>query len=477
MKIPLRTFLVGASCGYAILLVAFLAALVCAIVFGVQERQQSDCVHMMTQMEYDEIVGDCVPSHYAFVHDGESHYANPNFAGELADDCSRSFHRELIKSGKTYSRCDDDENGRRKLKEASEVAHYKGAVYASPPFKIDKEREGTECYKMCQDEDGHDVDWWFAYKIPQQYEFYYATSKSSSTWTKGKYTLDKDNSIVARAYQYAMECGGIQYNDGPPAVMGTIAQPGGHMKGVVWENGWLQHSWPETGIYKGKWFPGSIDNGQHFLCVSGGGYYTFYDDIDNAKPHLLKGSKFLKSYAKKPTSTKWTEPKVPYRVFSKKPGDDVDFVQFNLVLSSFLKAESKPADLIYYQTWRKGGEMFTSVNDVQYVCEVKLPGSTKFSTWNDHGKWVIGKDILKKKWVCGLDNNYACTQLNRGGTGLCINDDGLHDLLYNAVKDGKSSYPDECPEDDIDCYKCRFPESCETDKKDCARQDKNLCIP
>lgn len=144
----------------------------------------------------------------------------------------------------------------------------------------------------CRDESGKLVDWYYLYKLPNDYEnsgsvdqketglnYAFITPSSMDQWTLSKHLINESSSMAARTLSLAYGQSGsennlvMMYNDEPP--QGTADETRGHTKGVVVANDvngfWLIHSVPK--------YPPSTEDaydypksgtiyGQSFLCLS-----------------------------------------------------------------------------------------------------------------------------------------------------------------------------------------------------------------
>jgi deoxyribonuclease II len=143
----------------------------------------------------------------------------------------------------------------------------------------------------CRDESGNMVDWFYLYKLPNEFDRkaetveqsnsglnYLFITASSDRWTLSQRLINESNSMpgltLSPAYHKNNDNFVMMYNDEPPN--GATDGSRGHTKGVVVANDisgfWLIHSVPKypPALEEGRYdYPhtGTI-YGQSFLCIS-----------------------------------------------------------------------------------------------------------------------------------------------------------------------------------------------------------------
>eukprot|EP00483_Globobulimina_turgida_P006893 UN06906 len=157
---------------------------------------------------------------------------------------------------------------------------------------------------QCLNENGHDVDWWFIYKINHglSYTYYDALSNIHSFPVIENRMLSDRNTALAytltQIWKNSKSYNFIAYNDEPP--MGKSYSNYGHTKGILaydfkHSNGYfLSHSWPKFPNLNGSTYnlnAASTKFGQTFLCISYESYTTMNSiayQIRYNKPYVYR---------------------------------------------------------------------------------------------------------------------------------------------------------------------------------------------
>ncbi|CAL8092961.1 unnamed protein product [Orchesella dallaii] len=218
-------------------------------------------------------------------------------------------------------------------KDIAAIPSYNTETTAVPPVK-------------CKNEQGKDVDWFVAYKLPKirtsanplvraglAYAYIEPSPANSTkvssttrdgsvpheekgslsrghegigttftaTWTLSKFGIDSPGSMVGRTVaklyvKNVQDAAFLTYNDQPP--VGPTINSGGHTKGIIVTSlasgFWLQHSVPHfpliTSNYQYTYPATGKSNGQVFHCIS----FPSSGDVDNlgkildiTKPHIV----------------------------------------------------------------------------------------------------------------------------------------------------------------------------------------------
>lgn len=332
---------------------------------------------------------------------------------------------------------------------------------------------------MCRDENGKNVDWFIAYKLPKDerskdpqngLKYVYSSSELTSTsWIAGKYPITDGRSIFAQTLStlygsHSSNFNFILYSDQPPK-----SEPGsgkGHSKGALLfdqDSGlWLTHSVPGFPIdpdsgSKYEYPSTGIPNGQTLLCIS---FKT--KSLEDITTNLLYIRPHIYGFSINPTvrtshpqldsliNKKWIKTGVSQRTLTTIGGQS--FMTFGKSPSNFLDIYSEvlaptlSANMLA-ETWRKGAgtPLPSSCNttySVQNVKEVgidaageRIKGAQEaWSYTEDHAKWAIGTDS-KRPYVCVGDLNRMRSQFKRGGGAVCFRDNRIWNIMNQSVKD------------------------------------------
>lgn len=318
------------------------------------------------------------------------------------------------------------------------------------------------------DENGHPVDWWFIYKVPEQksasaasaagsvvstgYEYVYydprvgkiAQSKNVLNQPQGALNLTL-NSVFGKPDPTT---GWILYNDERPKSMkGSDNDALGHTKGVIAFDTvsntafWMIHSWPHFAEPGATAAPTPI-YGQTFICVA----------LDLATASKLAAQManhqepqvFLPrvpgTLAKTDPLFALTQPLnpsapadhdaldfktrggLPFKVIAKNRKWNDDF--WNDLVGPTLKEDMD------VETWirvtktdpipdTKDNDGIHSIVDVKFIDLRPLGAPWVWSETRDHAKWGI---TTKNNWVCVGDINRMVSQRARGGGTIAFQD-------------------------------------------------------
>lgn len=334
-----------------------------------------------------------------------------------------------------------------------------------------------------RDDDGHDVDWWFLYKVPRGvtgphgtpggnavstgYEYLYydpartAVALSAHTLVDGEGALHQTLSGIfglvvggpEGASDVPITTGWILYNDEIP---GASRNDGtrGHTKGVLafdTSDGsafWLLHSTPRFPHFRDVTFPEDERiYGQTMLCITLSGIpaaeVIAAQMLDEQEPQTygcfvpdgIGSTSPLRELAGMPRIPELVEPSTV--AFASKGG-----AAFSTVAKSRHWGKDFWNDLVGPQfaldldveSWRRGAVPSTADNDsVHDVTDVKfvdlspLGAPYAWSYTHDHAKWAVS---TTPSWVFVADLNRMTSQEKRGGGTICLEDE----VLWNALR-------------------------------------------
>ncbi|XP_056630988.1 plancitoxin-1 [Diorhabda sublineata] len=320
----------------------------------------------------------------------------------------------------------------------------------------------------CRDENNNPVDWFIAYKIPQQHDentlvqeglgYIYLTSDEFTSWKLSQISIDDESSLTGNTlkeyYQNKDSLSYIFYNDQPPNQNASFNL--GHTKGVVMANSeggfWLIHSVPkfpdEGSAYV---YPNSGRKyGQMLICVSmdltninkvgvqlqyNVPYIYEANVLDNMESEL---SELVKA------AMNVTVDQAPWshvtEINTKNNFTFTSFAKhnkFHQELYEDLVAPYLETDLDV-QTWPRSSGRLTSNCSEEYkvynIETIKLPiDEINFKSTVDHSKWAVSRVTSDKTWVCIGDINRAQHQSFRGGGTICLPDPVVSEIFQNSV--------------------------------------------
>jgi deoxyribonuclease-2 len=312
------------------------------------------------------------------------------------------------------------------------------------------------------DENGNQIDWWFAYKVPKLtkdastpsttgYEYVYydpkigIVEKSPNVMNSGKGALNLTlNSVFNKPDSTT---GWILYNDEkPPVAKGKDEGSLGHTKGVIAfdtasKTGfWLLHSWPK---YAAPALPGmpTPEYGQTFLCLSiemTTASKLAAQMANHQEPQVYE-PRIPSTLSKTDPLFLLTQPLNPndpgdsnvleltssgglaFKVIAKNRKWEKDF--WNDLVGPALKADMD------VETWIRGpipptldSDGIHKTFDVKYIDLSRLGAPWAWPESKDHAKWGITTD---SDWVCVGDINRMISQENRGGGTIALQDEKL----------------------------------------------------
>jgi len=357
---------------------------------------------------------------------------------------------------------------------------------------------GADTGVSCLDENGHPVDWWILYKLPEMKPkkprkhkkhnknafkktrnknknrnktkdsnivegtayVYMLSSGKSKDWTLSDKSVEDPDSVPGRTlapiYQNRSDLFYALYNDEHPD--GPTSFDLGHTKGVVFGDAvnavWLIHSVPHYPPYPNQTYgyPHTGHRyGQSYMCQSVptatldsiGKQLTYNEPYlyavnlpawTSAFPNLQLAA-HGKHIKKAPFySTEAWETKAGVKVTS-----FAKFSKFGKDLYADLVAPSLQIPLLV-ETWPNGRGRMSSNCSVPFVveniAELDFPGvnGEDFTTKHDHAKWAISLDE-KTPFVCVGDINRMETQRKRGGGTACFEDIDAWTVFRNTIKD------------------------------------------
>lgn len=312
------------------------------------------------------------------------------------------------------------------------------------------------------DENGKEVDWWFAYKVPKLaksadsptatgYEYIYydanagKVARSPYLLTDGKGALDLTlNSVFSKP---DATTGWILYNDEMPTDAKRLDSSSfGHTKGVIAFDTasktalWVLHSWPKFADPMAAGMPTPI-YGQTYLCLSLdlatasqiAGQMANHQEPQVYVPRIpasldKKDPLYLLS---QPLDTNATGDAdvidcksrggLAFKVIAKNRKWNKDF--WNDLVGPTLKADMD------VETWIRGkipptldSDGIHKTFDVKYIDLSPLGIPWTWPETHDHAKWgiTVGSD-----WVCVGDINRMVSQEKRGGGTIAFQDQTL----------------------------------------------------
>jgi deoxyribonuclease-2 len=308
------------------------------------------------------------------------------------------------------------------------------------------------------DDTGKAVDWWFAYKVPDNLPA--ATGVTAGTETL-YFDADKHGLLALsphpihspsgalgatlEALRQSPSAGWICYNDERPDGERDDHRKG-HTKGLLaFDKGsdtalWLLHSWPKYASLQGEHDP-SLEYGQTFLCVT-------LPDVATAEAiaaQMLVESEpqvYESRLAGLDPSSPLAQLATAEGASSKSPPCDLSFVsRAGQDFRYLAKNRHWAADFwidwvgpslgvdLAVETWRRGtrpgtedGDQKHDVEDVLYVDLRPLDVEIEWHYTKDHSKWAVSDT---EHWVCVGDINRQVSQEKRGGGAICFQHEGL----------------------------------------------------
>jgi hypothetical protein len=307
-------------------------------------------------------------------------------------------------------------------------------------------------YPVCKSDTGATVDSWFQVKGPKGTEsLYYDGTTGGFVQPTHDLNSTKSGALAATLGQLWSESTTdyIIFND-EPAGSSSYNFSVGHTKGIwAWNVEQdaaivLQHSVPlfpvgpsSSGTYRGlggnAWM-----YGQHLACFS----FSVGTLAELAQQTILtvpdiydsrvsdSAPPALQALAQGAFST---DPICNLTVAQTTGGQIVTYYakssQWNDELYASCIAPSTDESLLV-ESWIRGSAEGPSCGSLEVldVQNLSYPFGLRFTEYNDHSKWAIGRDL-----VCASDINRMTTQYTRGGSAFCFHDTVLAEALRAAV--------------------------------------------
>jgi len=317
----------------------------------------------------------------------------------------------------------------------------------------------------CIDGNGDRVDFWYALKFPDGWDFDYMDS-NSKVLRRGTGTMDAETSPVSRTlgqvYEGAADLSYAMWNDHIPGASSAINGPHAHAKGVLaYASGsgfWLTHSvpmFPKLVSESGSPFaPASAKYGQSFICISidSAGrkaidklmdvdWPQVYDTADNAG----LGDDFSSwatikarrdSAAPKTLSVDLTsQGGQKFTAFATQGSWNKDLFE-DLISPALDRGFST-------ESWQNGrgklpsyvagqdGKAYSETN----IKEVAVPDGDHWESSQDHSKWALSSD---HEFFCVGDKNRQEGQRHRGGGTICIKDSAIGEQIAKIIKSSEA---------------------------------------
>lgn len=349
--------------------------------------------------------------------------------------------------------------------------------------------EASSVDVSCRDETDKAVDWYILYKAPKiqkkgltGLEYIYIDSSgkrvmkpSTDPKKPNDYKpINDGDGVLANTLRPMLKSvrdmdpsfGFLSYSDQPPGCSADIKKFG-HSKGVVLGDSvtqtalWLTHSTPQFPFKRdqNKFYPDTgVANGQTFMCVtlkftelSAIGKhlqhiraFPFDHDLPIGFPRELRdAANWVQISLPKNTQDLTTKGKKTIKILSKKvydPNTEEEPVEGDLYVQ--LTAEFKSH--MKAQTWggqSKKDSSFCDTGRYQVLNVEKI--RTELGEWvtgSDHSKWAVttAADII---WTCIGDMNRACSQYERTGGALCIQDKSVNGFFKGFVSSAEECEP------------------------------------
>lgn len=293
----------------------------------------------------------------------------------------------------------------------------------------------------CLSPEGKAVDYFFAFKFPNGFDYAYADGDTKLYLPEG--SLDSKDSAVSRtlaqAYSTAASVGHVFWND-QHSDGKKVPAPYAHMKGAMSFDAtggfWLTHSLPEfpDTSKASMWKEGSPTYGQSYLCVSltAASIEKLADLMVMDRPSVYEADIGATLAKKFPKTVGWA--------VNKDHSTDDDSIelsietkggqQFTVFGKNAQFGTEKDADVyaalvapklgdLIVEVWRHGAGNFDASCkggvEVLDATDLSLLGKT-WTASQDHSKWAVTQD---GKWLCIGDVNRAQGQLRRGGGTWC----------------------------------------------------------
>ncbi|XP_042368042.1 deoxyribonuclease-2-beta [Plectropomus leopardus] len=317
----------------------------------------------------------------------------------------------------------------------------------------------------CKNEAGEPIDWFIIYKLPNYkigevgsgVDYMYMDS-SIGSWQMSKFMVNTSQGAMAntlnqlymgKAYESNSSVYAL-YNDAPPIL--DYKQGYGHTKGALLfdlsQGFWLSHSIPHFPSFpeRGYHYPSSGKvYGQTAFCVT----YRYDQLLQIAKQMVYLYPRFYNCsvpaafLADLPQLVQLCEgSKLPLasdksveQLFSIRGDKIVSFVKSESFVDDIYTgwvAQDLDADLLVESWQTKGHELLSNCSLRKHTMNIKrirLPGSVRFQSYNDHSKWCVSR-AYEDQVTCVGDLNREKAQMWRGGGLLCT----FNPLIYKAFR-------------------------------------------
>jgi len=321
--------------------------------------------------------------------------------------------------------------------------------------------EASKSPTGCIDGQGNSVDFWYALKSPDGWNFAYFDSNDKAFRRRDE-TMDDEASPISRTlaqvYDGAADLSYAMWNDHVPGASVAVGGAHAHAKGVLaYANGagfWLTHSTPMFPKPVGKagspFAPASDKYGQSFVCISIGSaglevvgklMALNWPQVFSAADNAGMGQGFT-AWAEKSAPEDKAAPQTlaiditsqggqEFKAFATRGSWGQDLFE-DLVSPNFKRG-------FLTETWQNGvgklpnyvegkdGKAYSETN----INEVATPDGDGWESTQDHSKWAISTD---HQVFCVGDKNRQHGQRHRGGGTICIQDPSIGEQIAKIIK-------------------------------------------
>jgi deoxyribonuclease II len=363
----------------------------------------------------------------------------------------------------------------------------------------------------CLRDDGTPVDSWTGIKANNDHHMYYYSAANES-FIRSPYGVDQTtNGALMLTVQplYDASVNGsiayLMYNDDPPNV-GSASSTYAHAKGVLATDGttgfWLSHSmpnWPNqpTGEYasgSAGIFP-SDKYAQSMGCVTISAstaneiadtlrvdYPAVYigsipPDIADQVDHMTELINKVKISSTNITAANafYTMDGQKYIQFAKSKKWAMDlwddliapYYKTPMNVETWISGSGGAMSSMCYNATNPAIEKINEPYDIFQVAYIEMPDGENWANTQDHSKWGVATNSepdnnqkFNSLASCIGDINRMCSQENRGGGAMCIEDSGLKKAFTEIIAGTETCYlKDPCEDYDDDpsnpqCYWC-----------------------
>ena len=306
----------------------------------------------------------------------------------------------------------------------------------------------ADAYVSCKDDNGKDVDYWWAIKEPEGTK--YIVHSNNGFVLSGHSMNDTSMGVLAKtaAQAWTSNNGFMMFNDEPPGSTDYNFSYG-HTKGVwIWNDDGsalvLTHSVPlfpvgpgDAHTYKGLG-SNAYKYAQHVVCLT-----VSVDDLEGIAPHAMLTAPQI--YDSRLTSS---TPAALRSLVSGAVSHDATCTSYNLSVGGlsvtyFAKSAEWNNGLysacigpqlgtnLLVESWVHGsaqGPYCGSPYTVLDISALNFNDAFGFKEGVDHSKWAVGDTV-----ACASDINRMTTQFKRGGGAFCLADARLVGDLKAAV--------------------------------------------